>query len=124
MVRVPIYNSLPIAADAAPGLPLSAAVTKRARTSLPLMATISHARPLARHPGGGGCQQILWTAKFVVPAKAETQEQRLNSLRSRFRGSDWHHHSNYYIDNTQSFDNMLRSWFMTSESPNRVAADP
>ena len=32
-------------------------------------------RPFLRHGREGGCQQISRTAKFVVPAKAGTQEQ-------------------------------------------------
>jgi hypothetical protein len=51
---------------------------------------------LLRRPHEGGCQEILRTDQFVVPAKAGTQcwpwleqgSKRLKSLGSRFRGND------------------------------------
>jgi hypothetical protein len=43
-----------------------------------------------RHALEGGCQQILRTVKFVVPAKAGTQGQAAEILGSRFRGNDKH----------------------------------
>src|SRR2546421_8396295 len=43
------------------------------RTSEWIAPDESH--PRTSHTGEGGCQEILRTGKFVIPAKARTQEQ-------------------------------------------------